>query len=176
MRTTVGLFCLVAVSTAFGGESISGLRPGDEVSAWEPIHVAGPHAGTKTCPVCTYLEAPVLLAFAKNVEAAEQLARPLEDIAVAHRQDKLKVMLVVVDGSDEQLIKLAKDAGIRSLMLVRPDPARKAKQLQAYKIDASATNSIMLYQDYIVKQSWTGVKSADLTSVKTATEKYLPGR
>jgi hypothetical protein len=60
MRTIAGLCCLLAVTTATADEPISGLRPGDQVSAWEPIHVAGPHAGTKTCPVCTYLDAPVL--------------------------------------------------------------------------------------------------------------------
>ena len=65
------------------GRRASGLRPGEEVSAWEPMHVAGPHAGTKTCPVCTYLEAPVLLAFARDMAAAEPLAAPLEEIARA---------------------------------------------------------------------------------------------
>jgi protocatechuate 3,4-dioxygenase, beta subunit len=176
MRTTVGLWCLVAVSTAIAGEPISGLRPGDEVSAWEPIHVAGPHVGTKTCPVCTYLDAPILLAFAKNVEAAEKLAKPLEDIAAAHRLGKLKVMLVVVDGSDEQIRKLAKDSAIQAVMLVRPDPERKERQLKAYKIDAAVPNTVMLYQEYTVKNTWTGVKTADLADVKTATDKFLPKR
>src|SRR5579871_4119858 len=128
MRATVGFCCLIVLSTATAGEPGSGLRPGEEVSAWEPIHIAGPHAGTKTCPVCTYLEAPVLLAFAKDVNAAGNLAKPLEDIATAHRAGKLKVMLVVVDGSDEQLHKLAKDFALQYVMLCRPDPERKEKQ------------------------------------------------
>ena len=176
MRTTVGFLCLVAVSTATAGEPISGLCPGDEVSAWEPIHVAGPHAGTKTCPVCTYLDAPVLLVFAKDVNAAGKLAGPLEEIAAAHRSGKLKVVLVVVDGSDEQLRKLAKDSALQAVMLCRPDPARKEKQLAAYKIDAANPNAVMLYQDYTVRKAWTGVSAADLADVKTAADKYLPGR
>jgi hypothetical protein len=174
MRTTAGLWCLLAVTAATADEPISGLRPGDQVSAWEPIHVAWPHAGTKTCPVCTYLDAPVLLVFARNVDAAEKLARPLETIAADHRSGKLKVMLVVVDGTDEQLRKLAKDAAIQAVMLVRPDPERKEKQLKAYKIDAAATNTVLLYQDYTVKNVWTGVKTADLADVKSTTDKYLP--
>ena len=64
----------------------------------------------------------------------------------------------------------------KQLCSARPDPERKEKQLKAYKIDATASNSIMLYQDYIVKQAWTGLKTADLTDVKTATDKYLPTR
>lgn len=177
MRTIVGFCCLVALSTtAIAAEPISGLQPGAEVSAWEPIHVAGPHAGTKACPVCTYLDAPVLLAFARDLEAAEKLARPLEDIAVAHRLGKLKVMLVVVEGSDEQIRKLAKDSAIQSTMLVRPDPERKEKQLRAYKINASVPNTIMLYQDYKVKFVWADVKPADLSGVKRAADNYLPRR
>ena len=174
MRATVSLCCFAVASIATAGEPASGLRPGDQVSAWEPIHVAGPHAGTKTCPVCTYLDAPVLLAFAGNVDTAGKLAKPLEDIAAAHRSGKLKVMLVVVDGTDEQLRRLAKDASIRAVMLVRPDPERKEKQLKAYKIDATASNTVMLYQDYTVKNVWTGLKDADLALLKTATDTYLP--
>lgn len=176
MRTIIGFWCLVTVSTATAGEPTSGLRPGDEVSAWEPIHVAGPHAGTKTCPVCTYLEAPVLLAFAKDASAAEKLAKPLEEIAAAHRSGKLKVVLVVVDGSDEQLRQLAKDSALQSVMLCRPDPERKAKQLKAYKIDPAASNAVMLYQDYTVRKAWAGVNAAGLADVKTAADKYLPKR
>src|SRR5579871_3770884 len=176
MRTTAGLWCLVAASAAVAGEPTSGLRPGEEVSAWEPVHVAGPHAGTKTCPVCTYLDAPVLLAFAKDVDAAAKLAAPLEQIAAAHRAGKLKVMLTVVDGSEEDLRRLAKDYALQTLMLCRPDPGRKEKQLKAYRIDATVSNSVMLYQDYIVRKAWTGVTAADLAAVKTAADQYLPTR
>jgi hypothetical protein len=118
----------------------------------------------------------VLLAFVKNIDAAENMARTLEDIAAAHRHGKLKVMLVVVDGTDEQLHKLAKDAAIQSVMLVRPDPERREKQLKAYKIDPAASNTVMLYQDYTVKKCWTGVKSTNLAELKTATDAYLPKR
>lgn len=176
MRATVGLWCLMAASAAIAGEPGVGLRVGDEVSAWEPIHVAGPHAGTKTCPVCTYLEAPVVLAFAKDVAAAEKLAKPLEAIATAHRRGKLKVLLVVVEGSDEQLRALAKDAGLQAVMLCRPDPERKDKQLKAYKVDPSAANAVLLYQDYTVRKAWAGVGAADLADVKASADQYLPRR
>ncbi len=154
----------------------SGLGIGDEVSAWEPIHVAGPHAGTKICPVCTYLDAPVLLVFAKDVSAAADLAKPLEAIANAHTKGKLKVVLVVISGSDEQLKKLAKDNSIQTLMLCRPDPERQEKQLKAYKVDPSVTNTIILYQDYLVKKNWAALATTKLADLKTATDVYLPKR
>ena len=176
MRTTFGLWCFVALSTAFAAGPSAGLRPGDEVSAWEPVHVAGPHAGTKTCPVCTYLDAPVVLAFARDVEAAGLLAKPLEAITAAHRPGKLKVVLVVVAGSDADLRKLATDADLRAVMLCRPDAARKAKQLAAYKIDATVANSVPVYQEYAVKKAWAGVTAAELAEVKAAADQYLPKR
>jgi hypothetical protein len=157
-----------------GAAPASGLKPGDEVSAWEPVHVAGPHAGTKVCPVCTYLEAPVLLAFARDLPAAETLVKTIGEVATSHRGGKLRVMLVVLDGSDEQLRRLAADAGLTGVMVCRPDPARRAKQLAAYKIDPAAATTVMLYQDYVVRQSWSGLRATDLAAVRAAADSYLP--
>ena len=112
MRTAFAVFVVLATATACLADARpAGLRPGDEVVAWEPVHVAGPHAGTKTCPVCTYLDAPVLLAFAKDAAAAKKLVKPLEAIAAAHAKGKLRVLLVVVEGSEEPLKALAEDQG-----------------------------------------------------------------
>jgi protocatechuate 3,4-dioxygenase beta subunit len=154
----------------------SGLSVGEEVSAWEPVHVAGPLAGTKTCPVCTYLEAPVLLAFAKDSSAAELLAKPLERIADAHSKGKLRVVLVVLDAPEEKLRKLAEESKIRHLMLCMPDPKRREKQLAAYKIDPTVPNTIMLYEAYTVRRLWVSVTSKDLASLEEATIPYLPRR
>ncbi len=178
MKVLLGpLTVLVTAGFAVAAEpAVKGLRPGDEVSAWEPVHVAGPHAGTQTCPVCTYLDAPVLLAFAKDAKAAGQLAPALEGIAAAHAKGKLRVLLVVVDGSADELRSLAKEHSLRQLMLCRPDPRRKEKQLRAYKVDAIAANSVVLYQDYAVKRAWSDLEVADLGELKKATDGYLPKR
>lgn len=149
----------------------AGLRPGDEVSAWEPVHVAGPHAGTRTCPVCAYLDAPVLLAFAPDAAAAAKLVGNLEAIAAAHARGRLKVILVVVEGSDEQLQKLAMHHAVRHLMLCRPDPERRDKQLRLYKVDPAAASSVLLYADYTVRKTWP---AADLRAAKAAAAAYLP--
>jgi hypothetical protein len=51
MRTAFAVFVVLATARASLADPWpAGLRPGDEVVAWEPVHVAGPHAGTKTCP------------------------------------------------------------------------------------------------------------------------------
>ncbi len=165
---------LAEVSVAQSQES--GLRPGESVSAWEPIHVAGPHKGTKTCPVCTYLDAPLLLVFARDELAAKSILKPLEEMAVTHSTGKLHVLLLVVDGSDAELQAIAADQKLKYVMLCRPDPAKKEKQLKAYKIDPSVENTVMLYQNYVVKKTWVGLKPADLHVLKDATDEYLPIR
>lgn len=58
-------------------------------------------------------------------EGVEKLAEPMEEIASAHRRGKRKVVLVVVEGSEDDLRKLVKDSGLQAVMLCRPDPARK---------------------------------------------------
>jgi hypothetical protein len=178
MRLQFGALVLVIASTGVTASNVaaSGLRPGDEVSAWEPIHVAGPHAGTKACPVCTYLDAPVLLAFVKDVKSAEPLAKTLEEIAAAHRKGRLKVLLVVIDGSDIQLQRFAKDQSILHVMLCRVDPERRREQLDAYKIDPAASSTVMLYRDYLVTKTWTAIGPRDLAQLKKVTEAYPPKR
>ena len=153
-----------------------GLKRGDEVAAWEPIHIAGPHAGTKTCPVCTYLDAPVVLSFTKDVDAADKLVPTLENLAMTHAKGKLKVVLVVLDGTDDAIKALDKTHRVEALMLCRPDPARKAKQLQVYKIDQSLVNSAILYQDYVVKKTWKDLGKDSLAEVVAEAAVYLPKR
>jgi len=178
MKAFLGsMVVLVSVGLAAAAEPrAAGLRPGEEVSAWEPVHVAGPHAGTKTCPVCTYLEAPVLLAFAKDAKVAARLVPTLEGIGAAHAAGKLKVMLVVVDGTTEELTALAKAASVRRVMLCLPDAEKKAKQLKAYKVDSLGTSSLILCQDYTVKKAWADVTAGDLADVKKAADAHLPRR
>lgn len=150
----------------------SGLRPGDEVSAWEPVHVAGPHQGTKTCPVCTYLEAPTVVAFVRDSAIARKFIKPLEQLADRHEKGKLKVILVVIDSSTEEVKKLSAASGVRCLMVCQPDPAKKDKQLQAYKINPSQVSTIYLYQDYLVQEVWHGLTEPG--KVALAAAKYLP--
>ena len=90
-----------------------------------------------------------------------------------HPMGKLRVVLVVLDASDEKLRKLAEDNQIRRLMLLRPDAERGAKQLAAYKIDPAVTNTVMLYEGYVVKQSWFAIGVADLPALRQACAPFM---
>jgi len=177
MRTRIAaLFVLATTMASIAKAQDSGLRPGEEVSAWEPVHVAGPHKGTRTCPVCTYLDAPFLLVFAKDEVAARSILKPLEAIAADHSKGRLRVLMLVVNGSQTQLQALASDQAVQHLMLCRADPERKEQQLKAYKVNSSAQNTIILYQDYVVRNSWVGLTPANLSRLEDVTDLYLPKR
>src|ERR1700729_3253689 len=77
----------------------SGLEVGETVEPWRPIHVAGPDRGTTACPVCTYLEKPGIVAFAKEGDDTALLARRVEALVSAHRAKGLKGFVVVLDST-----------------------------------------------------------------------------
>ena len=83
-------------------------------------------------------------------------------------------MLVVLDGTEDQLGRFAKLHAIRSTMFCRIDPSRRAQQLAAYKVDPAVTNTVMLYRDYLVTKSWAAMTAANLGELKKATEPYRP--
>jgi len=41
----------VVAGTGFGADVKSGPAPGEGVTPFNPVNVAGPYAGTKSCPV-----------------------------------------------------------------------------------------------------------------------------
>jgi hypothetical protein len=59
MRTAFAVFVVLAMAQAsLADPRPAGLRPGDEVVAWEPVHVAGPHAGTTRAEFVSEAAAP----------------------------------------------------------------------------------------------------------------------
>jgi hypothetical protein len=178
MKYSIGfvlVFC-IASPTMSQSPTKSPLGIGDEISAWEPIHIAGPHRGTKTCPVCTYLDAPMAIAFAKDVAEAKRLVKSMEEIAKIHSKGKLKLVLVVIDGSDDEIEKLAKTFDVRFLMVCKPDPERKEKQLNLYKVDNNITNVIYICQDYKVRGNWTSLTDEQIQAMKKSLDLFLPKR
>jgi polyisoprenoid-binding protein YceI len=68
----------------------SGLRVGESVEPWTPVHVSGPDEGTKACPVCNYWNRPAILVFAKDEANTPQLLAQVESLLEQHESDGLK--------------------------------------------------------------------------------------
>lgn len=173
ITSLIAILCLVTGCSRHVDLPPGGLRPGDSVEAWEPLHVAGPHAGTKACPVCTYLDDPFLLAFARDEAAAKRLARPLEDLAASTVADDFHVLLCVLDCPEERLKILADAEGIQCIMLCCPDPERRDEQLAAYRINPAAESTLILYSDYKVREVWHDPANAELPGLGAAAQAWL---
>jgi protocatechuate 3,4-dioxygenase, beta subunit len=151
----------------------SGLELGETVEPWRPIHVAGPDRGTTACPVCTYLAKPAVVVFTKDGENAVELARRVEALVSAHRNKGLKGFVVVLDSTPLKLAKTAERAGVSRSALCYPDPSTKEEDLRAYKINPTATNTVLIYKDYTVAARFVDLSANDFRRVEAAVAKLV---
>lgn len=133
-------------STA-GDSPGSGLRPGEQVEPWNPLHVTGPDRGTNVCPLCTYLDKPVVVVFAKDTANTAQLVARLEPLARKHRAAGLRVVVAVVDIGLERAKALAADLKLADVSLCYLTRKSGPKELKAYRIEPAAENTVMVYKD-----------------------------
>jgi len=174
MRRTAYLVVLLAAGNGWAAELKSGLPVGEFVAAWNPLHVAGPDKGTNACPICTYLERPMVQVFAKDGPQVALLTEKLEKLVVVHHKAEFKAFLIVVDGKPDVLKKLAEENKIVHSALCYPDPASKAEDLGKYQINPDAQNTIIVYKDYKVTACFVNVDVRDFARVEEAVRKMLP--
>jgi protocatechuate 3,4-dioxygenase, beta subunit len=174
MSRLAWLVLLLAGSAGWAGEVQSGLPIGAFVPAWNPLHVAGPDKGTNACPICTYLERPMIQVFAKDGPQVGLLAQKLEQLVVTHQKAEFKAFLIVVDGQPDVLKKLAEEHKLAYSALCYPDPASKAEDLGKYRIHPDAQNTLVVYKDYKVTACFANVDVKDFARVEEAVRKLLP--
>lgn len=160
--------------TAAPAELKSGLQKGEEVAAWNPIHVAGPDKGTRACPVCTYLEKPAVVVFTRDGGNAAALAEQLEKLVAANERKNLKGFVVVLDAMPEQLAKMAADKRLTKIGVCYLDPRTRDKDLQLYKIHPQAINTIIVYRDYKVTANFVNLDARRFSAVAAAVQQILP--
>ena len=174
-RYVAVIACAVGwVGTLAAQPPASGIRPTETVEPWNPLHVAGPNRGTNTCPVCSYLEKPVVVVFAKDTANTVALAAKLEALAADKRKAGLKVVVAVVDATPERLTRLAAELKIADVALCHLNPKSRAAELKAYRINAAAENTIMVYKDYTVSATFVDLPVADFEKVTAAVGKLVP--
>jgi hypothetical protein len=169
----VGLLFL-ATTIARSADVASGLPVGEFVPAWNPIHVAGPDKGTNTCPICTYLERPMVQVFIKDGPQAAAFAEKVEQLVAAHEKKDFKGFVIVTDGTADKLTRLGTDCKITKSALCYPDPASKKVDLDKYHINPAAQNTIVVYRDYKVTATFVNLDVTDFARVEEAVKKVLP--
>ena len=157
IKKTVFLSLAVAATAlaayGFRGGATSGLQPGDPTPAFDPTHVSGPDAGTKTCPVCKYGARPavqVWLAPDESTENAAKFTEALGKAMSAHKDKDMKgfvVMMTMCQGCVAKAEKFGKEMAVKNVgvtYVATTDPAVKG-----YKINTSkdVKNTVMVYKD-----------------------------
>ena len=169
----VALFVALLVA-APPAELKSGLQRGEEVAAWNPIHVAGPDKGTRACPVCTYLEKPAIVIFMRDGDNAAALAEQLERLVAANEAKGLKGFVIVLDATPEKVAKMAADRRITKIGVCYPDPQTKDKDLELYKVHPQALNTIILYRDYKVTANFVNLERTSSTQSRRRSSQSCP--
>lgn len=155
------------------GELRSGLQQGDKVTAWEPVHLTGPEAGTKNCPVCTHLQKPAVLAFASWTPNTQELARELDQLVTDNLSQELKAFLVVSDGETEAIKQFASSNILMNLSICSLDPKTRQQDLAKYKIDPSCQNTIIVYRDFTVWSNHVDMKYGDFATLSKSVTQLL---
>ena len=150
-----------------------GLAVGDEVSAFNPVHISGPDAGTKHCPVCTYLEKPAVLIFAQDSANTVSLANRLEALAEKYQPSGLNVFLVLTDGTPADIEQMARGNQLNHLSISLLDPATRNDDLKAWKVDTNRENIVVLYRDYVVLWKHVGLRAAEFDELEFAVQSHL---
>lgn len=169
--TNYALGALVALplfGLAAGGALKSGLQPGEMVSAFEPTHVTGPDAGTKTCPVCKYGKTPAVQVWV-NGDSKENIAKIADTLEASIKMagpDKLKGLIVYVkpksmssDALQGQLKMMADKCKLTNVALTYVD-GPSSKFVGQYKINgaSSVKNTVIVYHDMKVNANFVNLK------------------
>jgi hypothetical protein len=156
----------------------SGLKAGEQVSAFHPTHVAGPMAGTDKCFPCTFKNRPQAQIWVNGdkTENVVALAKALDKSMDNLKGKEFKAMIVVLsdksamEATKTMAAKMAKDNGIKNIAIAVLPKDHEA--VQAYKINLSkdVKNTVFVYRDWTVKDSMTNVvaNSAGLASLEKA--------
>jgi protocatechuate 3,4-dioxygenase beta subunit len=164
---------VVGWGTVMAAPPISGLPPKESVEPWNPLHVAGPDKGTNTCPVCTYLEKPVVVVFAKDTPNTVALTAKFEALAADKRKSGLRVVVAYLDATPERLAKLAGDLKIADSSLCYLNPKNRANELKSYRINPAVENTIIVYKDYTVTETFVNLPADSFGQVVNAVGKLV---
>lgn len=148
---SISVFLASAFSSA-GDPPKTGLHPGDMLpGAFSPLNATGEHAGRKHCLVCEHGLNPVVMVFARDLDAGllELIAR-LEAAVDKHRGDKLGAFVVFLsdaEGLEKRLQQAAEKLMLKEVVLAIEEPAGP----EGYAIDRDAAVLVVMYNKHQVK-------------------------
>jgi hypothetical protein len=178
MATTFSTRCIIGLLLALAGcvgpsganhtAVQSGLQKGDDIIPWNPIHVAGPNAGTNACPVCTYEYRPAVVIFTHDDKNLVPLIERLQALVDQQHKMDLKGFVIVMNSTPERLQQLGIALSVRQIGLCYPNTYDGDRDLKAYRINPDAQNTILVYKNYKVTNNFVNLAPAEFNQVQAA--------
>jgi len=157
-----------------------GLKVGDFVSPFEPMHVTGPYAGVRQCPVCEWMMLPMVFIWSNQVSVAELkpwVAAAQEEVSKIG-SSKVKAFFIDLNaaGQDQARVGWVKKAFAE---LNAPDVYAMvrlkslSKSLKDYKLKPFSEWKIQVYtaKNRRVESVWINPKTGDLEAFRAAIQK-----
>ena len=164
-KTFFGLAAIVAIALpAYALAPVdSGLAVGDMTSAFEPTHVSGPDAGTNTCPVCKYGNAPAVQVWAQmgDSENTAALAKSL-DASVKNSKAGLKAFVMNMTECDMCVTKttnMAKEVKLANVGITYIGKDSDATKLYKINTASEVKNTVLVYKDRKVVAKFVNLKA-----------------
>jgi hypothetical protein len=160
-----GVVALIVLSSAVwagGGKAApqapaSGVDVGGSMMPFQPTHVAGPDAGTQTCPVCKYGARPAVQVWfnTDSMKDAASIARDLDQAVTDHRSADLKGFLVFIHRGKgaqteyaSELRLFAKRNKLRNVAVTYVSaPTDDAVRNYRINTDPKVKNTVFVYRD-----------------------------
>ncbi len=155
--------CALALAVAVGGlfaadKFTSGPQVGEKLKTpFEPLNINGEAAGQKKCQYCLNGQNPVAMVFAREAsEPVKKLIKELDAATVKNGDAKMGSFFVFLsddEGLEKKLQEIAKKDDLKKTVLTL-DP-KNAPEVEAYKIDAGADVTVVLYTERTVKANYS---------------------
>lgn len=152
---TCGAILPVPAAETAGASVRSGLQVGERItSIFEPLNVTGPYQGERHCLVCENGVNPVVMIFARDINASlEKLLIEVDRATAKHQSQQMGSFLVLLGGKDEQsqqLSELARRHQLKHLVL----SVDELEGPPGFAVAPNAEFTAILYRDFEVKANY----------------------
>lgn len=168
---------VVAVAALGTGKLSSGIKVGENVSAFMPHHVTGADANTNTCPVCKYGMIPAVQVWVngdspKNVE---KIAKDLDARIHQAGDSNHKGFIVFVEPTNVDKTKLeanlkamAADANLHHVALTYVTTDNDAIKDYQINLNPGVKNTVFVYNNRKVESKFVNLNASKMDAFNTA--------
>ncbi len=144
-----------------------GLNVGETMIAYDPYHLTGPDQGTETCPVCEYLNRPMVIvwSFRQDPRELSPLLRRIEEATDRHEKHEFKSFFTFLTNEwnaknlRKELPEWATEnaAQLTSITVLPHD--NEAVERAKFPTDGSVRNVVWVFKNRQISHKWVNIKA-----------------